>query len=168
MTTEAIDEDDTFGSEESINCIVKALGAERKNRVLAGRITDRTFTWQGIRLIWHDTCCSEEWINSIVLVRGGEKLWIDTLYISFNRSPLLSIVTYEITDPRPIFIWSVLQVFTWAVVTRRFKCVNRLFTCGKSWFPTRRELCAKSCPRSLVSSWDVSLPHPMTRGRYST
>ena len=36
MTTEAIDEDDTFGSEESINCIVKALGAERKNRVLAG------------------------------------------------------------------------------------------------------------------------------------
>ena len=43
MTTEAIDEDDTFGSEESINCIVKALGAERKNRVLAGRITDKAF-----------------------------------------------------------------------------------------------------------------------------
>jgi len=49
MTTEAIDEDDTFGSEESINCIVKALGAERKNRVLAGLYMGRCDTALQVR-----------------------------------------------------------------------------------------------------------------------
>lgn len=42
MSTETASEDDNFGTEQSHKAIIKALGAERRNRVLAGLYMGRS------------------------------------------------------------------------------------------------------------------------------
>ena len=44
MTTEGVDEDDNFGTESSHQAILDALGAERRNRVLARLYMGRSDT----------------------------------------------------------------------------------------------------------------------------